>query len=65
MTQLQLLIKANQLNGQQIAELLSLISKHSPTSVGEKYMWEWIKKLFRSPMDYIVDLESVYLMAGF
>ena len=65
MTQLQLLIKANQLNGQQIAELLLLISKHSSTPIGKKYMWGWIKKLFQSPVSYVVDLESVYLMAGF
>ena len=65
MTQLQLLIKANQLNGQQIAELLLLISKHSPTPIGERYMWGWVKKLFQSPVSYAVDLESVYLMAGF
>ena len=63
--QLQLLIKANQLNSQQVSELLLLISKHSLTPIGEKYMWGWVKKLFRAPMDYIVDLESVYLMAGF
>ena len=61
--QLQLLIKANQLNGQQIAELLLLISKHSPTPIGERYMWGWIKKMFQ-PIGYAVDLESVYQMAG-
>ena len=65
MEQLQLLIKANQLNGKQVSELLSLISKHSSVPTGEKHMWEWIKKLFRAPMNYTVDLESVYLMAGF
>ena len=65
MEQLQLLIKANQLNGQQIAELLLLISKYSSVPTGEKHMWGWIKKLFQSPVSYVVDLESVYLMAGF
>ena len=65
MEQLQLLIKANQLNSKQVSELLSLISKHSSVPTGEKHMWEWIKKLFRAPVSYVVDLESVYLMAGF
>lgn len=65
MEQLQLLIKANQLNSQQVSELLLLISKRSSIPVGEKHMWGWVKKLFRAPMNYTVDLESVYLMAGF
>ena len=65
MEQLQLLIKANQLNSKQVSELLLLISKHSSVPVGKKYMWRWIKNLFRAPMNYAVDLESVYQMAGF
>jgi len=55
-----LLIEKNQLNNQQIAELLLLISSQT----GEKPMWSWIKKMFQSPIRYAVDLESVYQMAG-
>jgi hypothetical protein len=52
----------SQLSNRQIAELILKVSKSSTT--GEKQMWGWVKSLFRSPINYKIDLESVYQMAG-
>jgi len=52
----------SQLSDRQIAALILKVSQLSTT--GEKHMWGWVKSLFRSPINYKIDLESVYQMAG-